>query len=342
MRGLILLLLVLTYIDSDASKPFRNGTVVYFQEDSILISNGTACPAVKEGRLPNIILQVGDMRTASTLQYTTLLLLGQLQCSGSVIKRGFVHHTRDIRDVLAEQRDPNVLQIYKSHTFPHIESLPKNAWIFVSVSGESNATKIVSDIKRKYHRDVQNLQSFNEVKHNKVGNLSSYHQWFRFSAFPLNFLTSTLELWRTIRICCGSQMSAPWRKVLMHPAALFGSRRQQRWLSDQIRVQTNASLPPKHTCSYVDFNEIETKLFEMLRYKNISLSILPLGSHSPIEHYIGWCECTVQLTHRLHLDMNNFQYKRCERKQHNFLRKAPKGVGNLILKYENSRRSQSR
>lgn len=332
-RIVVLGLILMHSNDCIASKPFRNGAVVYFQEEATLHSNGTECAAVKKGMIPNVVLQVGEMRTASTLQYATLLLIGQLICPGATIKHGFVHHSRNMLDVIQEQPNPNVLQIYKSHSFDHATQLPSNSWIFASVKDGANYSGELHGMSEAMQQKVLYWQNYSFVIHKGVGDLQVYRRIFLFAQFSASDLTEILNLWRTMRICCGSQLSSSWRRVLMHPAALYGPNRQKAWYAAMKVKNENVTMPRNHECKDIDFNSIERDLFSRLAKMDIPNSLLPFGTHAPIFPYIGWCECTVQLTHRFRLEMNSITYKQCERTQYNTLRKAPKNINSLISKF---------
>lgn len=321
-------------LSCSASVPFRNGSVVYFQEDSVLRSNGTVCGAVAAGRLPNIILQVGRKRTASTLQFATILLMAQLMCPNATIKTGFVHHTRKIAELIEEQPNPNILQIYKTHTWEHISELPANAWVFMSVNNEQNASKAVAYVRKTFNHDVAYVQNMTFIRNNSIGDMSAYLRHFRLSEFPAIFFAQALNKFRLMRICCGSQMSSSWRDVLMHPAALRKGAKLHLWILSQKLSHKNYTIPASHMCDNINLNEMEKELFAQLEKMNIPVSLLPFGIHSPLVPYVGWCECTVQLTHQKKLDLNSFQYKLCEQVTYTAPRKAPKNIIHLINKYK--------
>jgi hypothetical protein len=299
------LLLLLLPCPCLASRPVRNGSVVYYQEDAWQ-SNGTACAAVRTGRLPSVIVQIGPQRTASTLQYATLLLLAQLLCPGAGIKSGFVHRARAMRAVLAEQRDAAVLQVYKTHTWGHIAELPANAWVFVSTYDEKNTSQIASFVKDTYGRGISYIQNMTFVKNtNNIGDLAAYERYFPMDIYPTETLTKALDKWRVLRLCCGSQMASAWRDALVRGTGTD--------TGTGTGTEGGAHAREAHMCESVDLDGTERALFARLAELRVRPGLLPFGTHAPIAPYVGWCACTVRLTRRLGLRINSHQYQQCER-----------------------------
>jgi hypothetical protein len=108
MKGIVFLLMALALTEG--------------QEQAVATA-APDCPAVRDGRIPNIWVQLGPPRTASTVQYVTLLLIGHIFCPQ--LYTSFVWRPGNSTNKLnVSYNNPNGLQIYKIHQ----DTLMKNKY----------------------------------------------------------------------------------------------------------------------------------------------------------------------------------------------------------------------
>ena len=182
----------------------------------LLISNIVLpCTLLQEKKIPNVWLQLADTRTASTLQWVTLILIGNLLCEGSVEWR-YLQRCSATAMYYAQNPDPNTLQILKSHDFCFLGAINENAWAFSSSTGDGvGQTMWIEGAFPTRHSLVKIMQGMDDIHNSSVHILNTaYKELFNLTDVMITKVVTVLEPWSVLRKCCGSQMSASWRLSL--------------------------------------------------------------------------------------------------------------------------------
>ena len=172
--------------------------------------------------LPNLIIQYGEPRTASTLQFQTLCAIalvlneaepGRVDCS--FLPAG----PAPPGDLAGKAADPSTLHVVKTHIVP-AEGFPKGAWLFASeiddavdaVEPWQGAAQRVSD---ELGHDVKYAQVMSRLAEQGSGIATEYQSFFGLSDPQLEEVVTYLRYWDILRMCCGVQMSAEYRAQLI-------------------------------------------------------------------------------------------------------------------------------
>lgn len=265
-----------------------------------IVEERSICKAVKDGSLPtNVWIQYGHTRSASTLQFMVILLLGNYLCGGNGISVGY--GGTSTADNIAEtvKSYPNILQIYKCHSQDCVTQAPANAFIFLSGSGKNFIDNQLGVWSKHYNHTVVNVQSYEHVIH-RQDQLTDYQKIFLLPQKILDFISVYLRYWEVYRTCCGPQMSQSWREYLQN--------------NKSSRAQTNLDYP---ACEMYNLSETESLLNNVAN----ALDFVPkrfVGAEkgfilemTMLPPFVGYCKCTVDLTKLDNAVFNDLKYKDC-------------------------------
>jgi hypothetical protein len=271
MKGIVFLLMALALTEG---------------QEQAVATTALDCPAVREGRIPSIWVQLGPPRTASTVQYVTLLLIGHILCPQ--LHTSFVWWPGKATNKLnVSYNNPNGLQIYKVHQDKLMEKINKDTPLYLFYSTDKNIsakdkTKALKGKKVTYVQEMQRLIDSNDSL------VSDYKDFFNLSSRAVNNVATYVKYFSIIRQCCGAQASHGWVEYL--------------------RGNTNKS----HICLDYDLQDTELKLEAHAKLHN-----LPLLVYKP-----GYCNCTTashrEIKKTEHYNMKRIKeskpMKECERK----------------------------
>jgi len=187
--------------------------------------------------MPDMIVQFGSPRTATTLQFQILCLIATM-----------LHGEKDekVACKFVGGRNsplPNAKQMMRNGHFPVIKShihtnnlmddlgvfnnkqsklmkeYPNGIWVFRT--GKRDTEKIDwMKLEDKVSSPVVSLkyvQSLETLGRDGIhGILDDYARIFRLSAHELAELSEYIRYWTILRQCCGKQMSVDWRKMLQN------------------------------------------------------------------------------------------------------------------------------
>ena len=119
--------------------------------------------------LPNLIIQYGESRTASTLQFQTLCAIALVLNEADPARVDCSFKGRDAV-YTDEAANPNGLRVWKTHIVPD-EGFPKDAWLFTSEIDDS--VGFDDPWEDSAQRMSQELD--HEIKYTQVLSLSLIH-----------------------------------------------------------------------------------------------------------------------------------------------------------------------
>ena len=237
--------------------------------------------------LAPVWLQYGEARTTSTLQLRILTAYGWLICGEQVSS----HYLMPSAEPTFE---PGKLMVIKTHRpgswkdITRVTSEPIDTFI----SGLTLNTSVPEELA--LHTRVRFIQSRSELERNGVTSmLLQYAPLFGFNASSPRVVHAArwLELWSITRICCGSQMSAEWRKAL-----------------HKLRRKPLERMPPgTHECQSYNLTHVEE---EVLAVQQAAFG--HVKDDWPVE--VGWCERSIQATIKFRLKFNAPKYVKLRKK----------------------------
>lgn len=263
------------------------GQGVAASKDRLPKSSAEICSKHK----PSAWLQLGIPRTATTLQAYTMILVAKRVCHGDEVSFQFIQHTNNLKYM---QSDRHSLEIIKTHNPELVEHINGTVYLFVSASNEVQAQELEETISKKKPTVVPfvAVQLFNDVHNGSYRRIAEdYAPLFNLTDKDVIEITTLLDKWSILRMCCGPQMSRSWRQLL--------------WLSEDKSNQTigkELSIELPHPCSgYTDgLRSVEEE------YRSLASEYqLPLFEQAA---YVGQCQCSIKLTQARHLHINHHSY----------------------------------
>lgn len=180
------------------SKAENSSFVVDVHSDLFLLS-------LKEcGRsVPNTIIQFGEARSGSTLQFTTLCLLMLLLHEDEAMSVGCFFNTGQV----------SKYRVIKVHNFSFVEEIaPSDTWIFMTVVDKKH-----QELRLKVEHEnltIKNIVDLDEVGRMGFYIANRYQSLFGLSDEKMLHILEFLRYWDILRVCCGQQMSRDWRNKL--------------------------------------------------------------------------------------------------------------------------------
>ena len=177
--------------------------------------------SVARMRLPNLIIQYGETRTASTLQFQTLCAVALVLNEADPSRVDCAFKSRD--DVDTDPNgfvsNPNGLRVVKTHTVPSA-GFPKDAWLFTSeidheVSFDDPWQDAAKRMSQKLGHDVKYTQVLSRLTGRGSGIATEYKAIFGLSDPQVEEVVTYLRYWDVLRMCCGAQMNDGYRAELI-------------------------------------------------------------------------------------------------------------------------------
>ncbi|XP_060591151.1 uncharacterized protein LOC132746098 [Ruditapes philippinarum] len=161
--------------------------------------------------IPTKIIQFGLGGTATTLQFQILCVLMALL------------HQDEIKDVgcYYARQPAHKYCVIKTHSIKDtfFQILPSDVWIFMTSSSllsDEKKTELETHKVRIRNMRIRiplivDIETTSKRGHTVV---FDYQQFFRLSNTQMQHAVEYLRYWDIIRLCCGKQMSADWRRHL--------------------------------------------------------------------------------------------------------------------------------
>jgi hypothetical protein len=233
--------------------------------------------------LPNLIIQYGEPRTATTLQFQTLcaiaLLLNdarptRVNCSFMpALERGGGF----LKDKAA---DKSTLHVVKTHSVPP-GGFPKDAWLFTSeiddtVSIDAPWQGAAERMSHKLGHRVKYVQVLSRLTGRGSGIATEYKPFFGLADQQLVEVVTYLRYWDVLRMCCGAQMNDGYRAELISNAPPNASEtsKSEYPACDMYRIQA------------VERQAVQSRVFRLARKGGRGLAYL--RSTSSLEADAGY------------------------------------------------------
>ena len=218
--------------------------------------------------LPNLIIQYGEPRTASTLQFQTLCAIalvlneaepGRVDCS--FLPAG----PAPPGDLAGKAADPSTLHVVKTHTVP-AEGFPKGAWLFASeiddavgaVEPWQGAAQRMSD---ELGHDVKYAQVMSRLAEQGSGIATEYQSFFGLSDPQIEEVVTYLRYWDILRMCCGAQMDDGYRAELGGGAPADVGARPGSY--QYLRVTAKPESCGTYDIQAIERHAVQTQVFQL-------------------------------------------------------------------------------
>lgn len=189
----------------DLSIPFiKSIDTNLLKENATKASN--ECSALQRtgtDKIPNMWVQQGSARSATTLQYRILTMIGLAICGGNGIVTNFISSDYAMAKYSdLANKNPNKLYIIKAHIESALNYTTRGAYIFITTineRGERYDEKV--DRLRLRQIPVKFVQEYDEVL--RVGPLivKKYLELFKLPAKTVSLLIDIIEGWDLMRLC---------------------------------------------------------------------------------------------------------------------------------------------
>ena len=249
----------------------------------------TTTQNVQKLDLPNVILQIGDPRSVTTLQFITVcaaVAVKVMHIPQATVDCFFVSVKMQLKDGdLMKQRRRHEYSVIKTHgylsdtqkKFFH-ESLPGSksedgrdgAWLFHTTYFNKTPKKKVVEILTENIPQKVTTDTSDVVANGVYAKRKAYEDAFSLSPHQSTILYEYLESWDLLRMCCGEQMSTWWRN---HLVGQVGNK----------RAHFDGRDNPAKACLEVDIDQAERNLMTSELYRAMSDRCDMLGHLSNID-----------------------------------------------------------
>lgn len=235
---------------------------------------------------PNLILQYGIARTATTLQFQILCLMMAFLHEDEVQFVGCSHHKQ-------KEKKYNVIKTHVISEFLNT-NLPSNTWIFMTSNSSFSENKKASVSRNIQKIEAKNLRipliaDVNSVLEQGYLIVYEYQAIFGMPDDKMKHIVEYIQYWDVLRVCCGTQMSAHWRNYLFTRS----QHRQNKRLT-------------KPECHLYNIAEVEKNLIETYAFRKFAVVIEAIGKLSVVDGKLDgiYCERCNDNIAKKHLKFN--------------------------------------
>lgn len=248
--------------------------------------------------LPPIVVQVGDPRSVTTMQFVTLCAAVALKVQDipdANVDCFFISFKELENDkLLFRNHGPNDYSVVKTHghlsdeqfqffnsTLPGSKN-PKGsdpAWVFHTTFYHTHPKKWASEFLRIPLPQVLTTDTSDVVKDGFAARKAEFEEVFSLTPHESHQLYDYVEAWDILRMCCGEQMSTYWRQYLVGDqddevvskfAAAGGGAEEKN---------------PADICKHVDLDAMERRLMQTAVFKRMKFkapALARLSNRDPI------------------------------------------------------------
>ena len=171
--------------------------------------------------LPNLIIQYGEPRTATTLQFQTLCAIALVlnKADPSRVVCSFLPSGPTPQgDLAGKAADLTTLHVVKTHVVP-AEGFPPDAWLFASeiddaIGADDPWQGAAERMSHELNHEVKYAQVMSRLAEQGSGIASEYQPFFGLSDPQIEEVVTYLRYWDILRMCCGAQMDDGYRAEL--------------------------------------------------------------------------------------------------------------------------------
>ena len=262
-------------------------------------NSATTASVVAEETLPEVYFQIGDPRTATTLQFAIVCAANAVRFmdvpNGTVVCGFGQKYTKKLKNSFDHPhvtviKDHKLLSVEKS-VLKHAH-LGGKAWVFETTRNHTHGH--AAQQMRKYDIPSKVVVDTEDVK--KYGfnaGRSEYEAAFQLNSTQSTILYEWVKLWDILRMCCGSQMSQAWREVLVGDVPVRESQAS-------FGASPNAAIS---VCSSHNISQVEEELLNTELYRAMHDRAPMLGRASNVDgQFTGsYCERCQRLVTRFKL-----------------------------------------
>eukprot|EP00441_Pelagodinium_beii_P032871 CAMPEP_0197632418 /NCGR_PEP_ID=MMETSP1338-20131121/9179_1 /TAXON_ID=43686 ORGANISM="Pelagodinium beii, Strain RCC1491" /NCGR_SAMPLE_ID=MMETSP1338 /ASSEMBLY_ACC=CAM_ASM_000754 /LENGTH=315 /DNA_ID=CAMNT_0043203983 /DNA_START=50 /DNA_END=997 /DNA_ORIENTATION=- len=170
--------------------------------------------ATKSTEMPDVIIQWGRHRTATTLQFQGL-------CVALLLVHG--EHPKKVRCEFRHPEligDEDVFPVLKFHYVDHFSqqfhelTSDRRVWIFATAEDHEAARNVTREVRQKLDMPVKYIQLASKVAMRSYTILTDLQPVFGLTDEQTRQLLEYMKYWSMLRQCCGVQMSADYREAL--------------------------------------------------------------------------------------------------------------------------------
>lgn len=249
--------------------------------------------------VPNIVIQFGHPRTATTLQFQTLCLM--MVTVLSRLKKLDELQCQFFKQLPKPKSQKNHYSVLKTHALPSNLSYPH--WLFTTYDPHSNSSDPTAElISRK--ANVKFKASIAQVERQGNSIAWEYQEMFGLSNAEMNNIIDYLRYWDILRLCCGLQMSSDWRNYLIEYYDNISGYENFINTAGHHKF-TSPSYP---ACEIYDIDKVSYRLLNnplaklMLTYPNLKRMVQPSEVDGSLTE--TYCSMMNERIHTLHLGFN--------------------------------------
>jgi len=222
--------------------------------------------------LPNMIIQWGEPRTATTLQFQSLCLLLTIM-NPEKTKCAFVwpDHWEEESNVSGLIHDSSSILVLKVHDEQIMKNVRKrgleagrDVWLFATADNETAGSDgnfvdwqpTARHLSNSLHIDVKYAQVISLLSARGHHILEDYKAIFDLSDEQTDNMIAYMRYWDVLRQCCGTQMSEDWRGILVGSHAI------------PHHDPSDSAYP---ACQVYDLDEVEQALINLPVYQEFAL-----------------------------------------------------------------------
>ena len=211
--------------------------------------------------VPDVLVQYGPPRSASTLQF-------QILCAAT-----YLLHAKEPERCLCRFGSPSQpaartqhqrYEVVKTHRFPRPDNISDYAWVFatavndsaVGPSGEVDWRETAQHLKIKTRLDFKFVQLTSMLARRGYLIAFEYQRLLGLSDEQLAHILEYLRYWTVLRQCCGREMSRDYRAILQNDS---------QYVPHHLR-----SSPLYPACEMYDLNVIESSLLTTYIYRHFA------------------------------------------------------------------------
>ena len=168
---------------------------------------------VQSLQIPNLIVQSGPPRTATTLQFRTLTIMGVLRLHES----GMLHKFRSmfgkgLADI-SSCCDNTTFTFVKTHN--EVMNIPRGSWLFITTRNGRPDEKRQKMLDHYEAGIFQQSCDISEAIREQYFVARKYQPTFGLSDDEMSAVYQYLRYWDILRLCCGAQMATEYRNILL-------------------------------------------------------------------------------------------------------------------------------
>ena len=215
--------------------------------------------------MPNLIIQYGKPRTATTLQFQILCLMMAYLHEDNINNVTCYFNNKNN----GKHLNYNVIKTHRISGF--LSERPSNTWIFLTSSdrlSDIETFELNSNIKllMQMNFTIPYIADVNLVAKRGHFIVYEYQHIFGLSDTKMEQIAEYLRYWDILRVCCGKQMSADWRNHLAP--------------SKNYKQHHDPHSPTYPACEMYNISEVERRMINTLAFKKLSQS-------DPLRRFIG-------------------------------------------------------